>query len=755
MFRKFTLSACLCAAVLFTNNSLFAQQCATGAPPEQWDQLFNEAVAEEAKKMAAGKSQVVTRVIPVIFHVISYTETVGTYPNLDSNEIISQINALNADFAGQGENIGNLPAPFASLVSNTGIQFCRAAVDYTGSAMLEKGINRISSAANNWQSLSTPTLDIENYFKTVIIPATIWDPAKYLNVWVSDRPPASTLTSFGTYPPQSGLVGIFGSNIGTPTNDGIWIYARAIGTTGAAQPPTNKGRTLTHQVGHYLGLRHIWGDGNCLSDYVDDTPVQKGPTSGCPTGLTAADECGVSLSPNGRMYMNFMDNTEDACKYMFTPGQNLRMWTALNQSPLRLSLGTHGLCSGAPQTTLAASAQFNVVGKLCTNGNVTLNNTSSGYPPPTYNWNVSPSAAFLPNNTSSHPFLNFTNPGTYVITLVATNSITSSSYSMSVYVQGTCNPQSLCLDTLQSMNSIDTLTWYNAPVSGQVAACTNSSSTGFLAGTNCYQDREFAQYFPPTTFTSINYPQVNSVFVLFDSTTTGGQGTVTARIYGGGPATGPSGAMGSPKPVPLSTIANAPKVTSVNFLGRPGYAEPGRKIIAYKFDFEKPVLIASPSAGFFAAVEIPNNPQSQVNIFTDTKTNNSVDSSAWFRNVFGTWKTFRYNRNAKIHLAIIPQISCSAITGIEDLGSLNPGSVSLMPNPGTGLFQLAMNFITEEEKVSVRVLTATGQTIRQTQLEHVTSNLTIIDMNDEAEGIYFVEISNGKQRVVKKMVLQK
>jgi hypothetical protein len=745
--------------MLFLTQLSAQQNCATGAPPEAWDKWFNQAVEEQVKKMTQGKTSTVTRIIPVIVHVISYTETVGTYPNLDSNEVISQIAAMNRDFAGIGDNANLVPSYFAGSLANTGIQFCRASIDYTGTAMVEQGINRISSAANNWQSLSTPTLDLYTYFNTVIMPASIWDPAKYLNIWVSDRPPASTLTSFGTYPPASGQIGIFGGNVGTQLNDGIWVYAHAFGTLGSAQAPRDKGRTTTHQLGHYFGLRHIWGDGNCLSDYVTDTPVQKGPTSGCPNSPTAPDICGVSLSPNGNMYMNFMDETEDACKYMFTHGQSIRMWTALNQSPQRLALGTHDLCShGAPLTATTPVAQFSLTSSPCVNGNVMVNNYSIGYPYPTYQWSSNPPVNFFPNPNSSHPFIQFPSSGNYVITLAASNSITSSTHSVLVSVQFSCTPENICLDTLKSMKKVDSLEIYRAPSSGQVSGCGTASTTGYLTGSNCYQDKEFAQYYPPATYSNITYPQVNSVFVIFDSTATKAfpTSTVQARVYAssGGPGTPPAGFMGT-KAETMGNIMSAPKTLTVDFLGKPGYTKPGRKMIVYRFDFPKPVVITSPQAGFFTALEISSNTLDTIVFYSDQKLNNSSDSSSYFRNLFGSWKTFRYNRGAKIHLAIVPQISCSAITGIVENEGLNDGSVTLMPNPGSGEFNLLLSFRREEEKISVRVINPIGQMVLNADLRNVSSRLANIDLSEQPQGVYFVEVSNGQQKVVRKLVIQR
>jgi hypothetical protein len=753
MFKRLQVSALIIAAALTWQQQAFSQ-CATGAPPESWEAVFSAKMKEEAQKMLSGKSQIVTKTIPVVVHVVHFGDAYGVYPNIDSFQIKSQIAALNADFGGQGDGIANLPSEFAGAKSNTGIQFCRAAVDYSGTTMLEPGTHRFHAGLQNWQSPNTPTLDLQAYFNSVIIPNTIWPPDKYLNIWVSDRPPAATtLTTFGTYPPNSGQIGIPNSNIGSLTNDGIWVYAKAFGTTGAVVSPTDKGRTATHQLGHWLGLRHIWGDGNCLPDYCDDTPVQKAPTSGCPSGLTAVDICGVNQSPYGNMYMNFMDETDDACKYMFTNDQALRMMAAMSQSPLRSSLGTHGLCDYRPfPAASAATASFNINTSVCVGLPFMPNNTSSGFPQPTFFWSAVPAVQFLPNNTSSHPNILISNPGSYVISLVATNSLATSTHTLKVTTNFTCNPQSLCVDTLESIKKTDTLTILRAPVNGQVSSCTNSLTTGYLTGTSCYHDKELAQYFPPNTFTGIPYPQVNSVIVFFDSTATKGGGTVVAHLYGGTPGGGPAGSMGAGKMEFMSTIMGQPKSLSTNIVGKPNYQVPGRKLIYYKFDFDKPITITAPQAGFFVGIEIPSNGFDSLAIFSDTKTNLQNDSSAWFRNQFGTWKTFRYNRASKVHLAILPQISCSPITGIVEQSFLYNEYVNLMPNPGNGDFRLVLA-LPQPQEISITVLNLMGQKIMGSEPMSMSTHVTELDLNDQPDGIYFVVVSNGQQKVVKKLVL--
>lgn len=135
-----------------------------------------------------------------------------------------------------------------------------------------------------------------------------WDPSKYLNIWVCN---------------------LFGRNLGysslpgsAPDKDGVVIQYDVFGTTGIVRYPFNKGRTATHEIGHWLGLLHLWGDGACGDDHIDDTPPQQTYNNGCPS-FPHLSRC--SINSNGDMFMNFMDFTDDACMHMFTSGQKNKM----------------------------------------------------------------------------------------------------------------------------------------------------------------------------------------------------------------------------------------------------------------------------------------------------------------------------------------------------------------------------------------------------------------------------------------------
>jgi hypothetical protein len=167
-----------------------------------------------------------------------------------------------------------------------------------------------------------------------------WDRNKYLNVWVCDL--GSSLLGYAQFPG------------GAAATDGVVLHYRYTGKTGALAP-YNKGRTATHEIGHWLGMRHIWGDdgSSCSgSDFCNDTPNQAGENYGCFTaGSVQTDGC-TGTSP-GVMWSNYMDYTDDACMYFFTANQKTRMWAVLNGSRLALQTSTGCVISGVQDLSLS------------------------------------------------------------------------------------------------------------------------------------------------------------------------------------------------------------------------------------------------------------------------------------------------------------------------------------------------------------------------------------------------------------------
>ena len=231
--------------------------------------------------------------VPVVVHVLYYQAS----QNIPEAVIKEQIAMLNRDFRRQNSDSVNTPDRFKPYAADAQIEFVLATADPMGRPTT--GIVRKPTTVQYWQMD-----DQIKYTKSGGDDA--WDSRSYLNIWVGD---------------MRSLLG-YASPIGAPADkDGVVINFSAFGSKNASEP-YNMGRTAVHEVGHWLGLKHIWGDTYCGDDNVEDTPKQGNFTSGCPSGVRSTCE---GNGASGDMYMNFMDFTNDACMNLFTKGQKERM----------------------------------------------------------------------------------------------------------------------------------------------------------------------------------------------------------------------------------------------------------------------------------------------------------------------------------------------------------------------------------------------------------------------------------------------
>ncbi len=220
--------------------------------------------------------------IPVYVHVL-YN---GSQENISDSQINSQMSVLNNDFRKTNSDVNQVPSEFASLVADSEIEFTLAGVTRKATTNTSWGTNdSMKSASNGGVDPITPTT--------------------HLNIWVCNI--------------GGGILGYAQFPGGNASTDGVVVGHSYFGTQGYVSAPFDKGLTATHEVGHYLNLRHIWGDGRCKQDdFVSDTPSSDGPNYGCPSYPT------VNCRSND-MTMNYMDYTDDACMQMFSEGQKIRM----------------------------------------------------------------------------------------------------------------------------------------------------------------------------------------------------------------------------------------------------------------------------------------------------------------------------------------------------------------------------------------------------------------------------------------------
>jgi hypothetical protein len=316
-----------CGVPAIFKNAAFKEFMPGGRHFESW--LARKQKEETENKSIADNDEIYT--IPVVVHVLHNGEAVGTDRNLSDTRVLSQINILNNDFGRLPNTPGFNTHPAGA---DTRIRFCLASADPQGQPT--NGINRVNTNQDGFNFLTDNTL--LKSFGT-------WDTDKYLNIWVC-KILGNQYIGYAQYPyipsnlsdslPMVGVTDVL--------PDGVVADYRVFGDVPAGQsgpfPSYNKGRTITHEIGHYLGLIHIWADASVCSDpantdFCEDTPKQETFTSGCPTGVLASCTTGVP-----RMKENYMDYTNDACMNIFTSDQKRRMRMVLRNCIRRKSLLT-------------------------------------------------------------------------------------------------------------------------------------------------------------------------------------------------------------------------------------------------------------------------------------------------------------------------------------------------------------------------------------------------------------------------------
>lgn len=270
--------------------------------------------------------------IPVVVHVVHNGEPLGTGANLSYEQVVSQIEVLNEDFRRLEGSNGFNDDPVGA---DSEIEFFLAGYDPDNNLMAEPGVDRVNGGRDVW-----PKGIIQNPIENQLKPTTIWDTEKYLNIWTVNFGGfvGRNLLGYAQFPDMSGLDGL-ADDEGSAETDGVVVGYKYFGSSGKGDfpelfAPFDLGRTTTHEVGHWLGLRHIWGDGDCsVDDFVEDTPLSGESVNGCPDVEVVT--CAIPA-----MFQNYMDYTDDACMNIFTHGQKERMLAVLENSPRRVELLT-------------------------------------------------------------------------------------------------------------------------------------------------------------------------------------------------------------------------------------------------------------------------------------------------------------------------------------------------------------------------------------------------------------------------------
>lgn len=328
-------------------------RCASTAPSsgefENWIRVKISERRARAHRTNAGPYQ-----IPVVVHVFHKGEPIGTGVNLSEQRIKQQIDSLTADFRRTNADAINTPTEFLPVAADAEIEFVLAKQDPDGNPT--NGIVRLRGSKDIYRaSFDRPLLRSESY----------WPSEHYLNIYVTDL---QIFIGYASFPVIS-LPGIINETTDS-IFDGVLVDFEYFGVNLSTPTFDSFGRTLTHEVGHWLGLRHIWGDGNCLvDDFVDDTPIANTDNGDytSPCTFPNPDDTEVCVMGEPEMFQNFMDYTDDICMNLFTQGQKTRMHAVMENAINRISLTTSPGLSAPVQFSndLAATEILNLSHARC------------------------------------------------------------------------------------------------------------------------------------------------------------------------------------------------------------------------------------------------------------------------------------------------------------------------------------------------------------------------------------------------------
>lgn len=560
----------------------------------------NEIVARQR----AGKTQATVITIPIIVHVVHTGEAVGTGLNISQAQVKAQIETLNEDFRRKSGTPGFNDSPVGADIE---VEFCLSPVDENGVALAEAGIHRVRGANATW------TRDqIEGSLK----PQTIWNPNLFYNVWtLKFGGTEANLLGYAQFPDESKLEGLNDVG-GSASTDGVVIQYSSFGNTLKGEfpvmiAPYNRGRTLTHETGHWLGLRHIWGDGPCASDFVGDTPTHHAENRGCPVTKLSCDNSG------NEMPQNYMDYSNDECMNIFTVGQKARILAVMELSPRRNVLSKANLCNslvaGPPVANFSANKTTVLRG-----GEVIFNDLSTNFPT-SWNWTFEGGD---PNTSNvQNPQVTYSTPGTFKVTLTASNAEGKSAPEVkegyiNVSEEGLCN----------------TLTNYFSPphTPSLLRLKEFGPYKGYLTGHNSAKSKAIGEKFT----NPLGYNYISGVKIQFGAVYSKSEdATVTVTVWNARGVQGAPGSVIEQKKVLIKQIKDdwaANRVTTISF------------------DRETPIF----SRAFHVGVELTYGSDSLAVI--SSANDEATNSTSWIQSSTGVWQPYSIAYGANIAMNISP-----------------------------------------------------------------------------------------------------
>lgn len=635
-----------------------------------------EADFSKLSSNSSNKTQGVVRIIPVVFHILHQCGP----ENISDAQVQDAIDILNRDFRKLNADTSMVIPSFQGIIADTEIEFRLAQIDNNG------------NCTNGIQRISTPlTYGADDASKL-----NYWPMSSYLNIWTCATMANAGTAGYSYYPGSA-----------PPNKDGVIILHDYIGSIGTGS--VGNSRALTHEVGHWLNLKHTWGSTNqpgvaCGDDDVTDTPLTEGSNLNCNLNLST---CNPPVIENVQNYMDY-----SYCSRMFTDGQGIRMNNALNVWP-RNSVWTQAnlQATGTDGSTNICIPTANFCGNkvfICTGGTVSFNDKSTNL---TFGTTITRTWNFPGGNpsTSSNPTetVTYNTPGLYSVTLTVTSPAGSDTYTATDMVVVSSNPAGVAVP--------------------------------------------FSEGFENLTFPGSDWHRTNDGGGnQWESTTiTAHTGTTCLRVYNyTGNLDGTDEFF-----TPAYNCINVTSPTASFWLAIAGRSNTSS-------DYLKVFLSVNCGLSW-----IQRYSKSGTALWTPTNligTNWVPTASQWRQESFAINQAinqgscrlrFEYNHDNANNI-YIDDINLNGVVGLEEV-SINPDDVSLYPNPAAHNATVALNLINRSD-IKLSVADVLGKEVYNYSEKNLEPNEYRFDIpsGNFSKGIYMICLTAGEQVVTQKLVVQ-